>query len=74
MEFVLIWVIFSPLVAVYARRNGRSGVLAFLLAIILSPLLAFLIYALRGESRKAKTRRLVDEERIRAEARKSLSD
>lgn len=73
MEFILIWLIFSPLVGVYAHKRGRSGILAFLVAVILSPLLAFLIYAILGETRKAKENRILEEERLRAEIQRRLS-
>lgn len=72
MEIVIFWAIASVLVAVYASRRGRSGLLAFIFAVLLSPLLAFILYVALGESRKGRETRIIEEERIRAEARKRL--
>lgn len=43
MSIVIVWLFFAILVGVYASRRGRSGVGWFLLATIISPLLAFLL-------------------------------
>lgn len=37
------WIIFATLVGVYASSKGRSGVGFFFLAMLLSPLIAFII-------------------------------
>lgn len=54
MEIFLFWLVLSILVAVYANSKGKSGVLYFLLAVILSPLLGFLIALISGDSTKKK--------------------
>jgi hypothetical protein len=43
MTIFLFWVIFSILVSVYAGKKGRSGGGFFLLSLLLSPLIGFLI-------------------------------
>jgi hypothetical protein len=42
MNFLLVWLVLSVLVAVLADARGRSGVAFFLMALLLSPLVAFL--------------------------------
>jgi len=43
LTFLFFWLAFAILVGVYAARKGRSGAGFFILAILLSPLIAFLI-------------------------------
>ena len=43
MFFVLFWFILAILVGVYASSKGRSGIGFFLIAILLSPLIGFII-------------------------------
>lgn len=43
MEIAIIWLFFAVLVGVFASRRGRSGGGWFILACIISPLLAFLL-------------------------------
>ncbi|MCF8019845.1 MAG: zinc ribbon domain-containing protein [Vallitaleaceae bacterium] len=43
----IFWIILSILVGIYATTKGRSGFGFFLLAILLSPLISFLIALLR---------------------------
>lgn len=45
MEIIALWLIFTILVALYARSKGRSGFIAFIVSLLLSPLIGFLIYA-----------------------------
>lgn len=45
MEIVLIWIVCAILVAVVANNRGRSGLGWFLLALIISPLLALIVVA-----------------------------
>ncbi len=54
MELVLIWFVLSILVGVFANNRGKSGILYFLLSIILSPLLSFLIVLVAGDNSKKK--------------------
>jgi len=72
MIIVIFWLIFAILVGVFASKNGRSGFLALLVAVILSPLIAFIIYALLGKSSEASRQFIEQEERLRAEIRKQL--
>lgn len=43
MEFFLAWIVLAPLVGLFASSRGRSGLGYFLLALLLSPLLAFIV-------------------------------
>lgn len=54
MEIFLLWLVLSILVAVFANNRGKSGVLYFLLAVLLSPLLGFLIALISGDATKIK--------------------
>ena len=42
----IIWLIFAVLVGAYASSKGRSGVGFFLIAVLLSPLIGFIIAAI----------------------------
>lgn len=44
------WLIFAILVAVYANGKGKSGFLYFILSVILSPLIGFLIAVISGDN------------------------
>lgn len=46
---MLVWLVLSVLVSVYAANKGRSAAGFFLLAVLLSPLLAFLVALLVDE-------------------------
>ncbi len=54
MEMFLFWLVLSILVAVYANSKGKSGILYFILAVVLSPLLGFLIALISGDDTKKK--------------------
>jgi hypothetical protein len=43
MSIAIIWLFFAVLVGIYASRQGRSGLGWFLLATVISPLLAILL-------------------------------
>lgn len=43
MEIFLVWVVFAVIVAIAASGRGRSGFGWFLLAVFISPLLAFIL-------------------------------
>jgi hypothetical protein len=45
MEILIVWFILSVAVGTYAEKKGRSGVSWWLLAMVISPLIAF-IFAL----------------------------
>lgn len=45
MEIFLFWFLFSIAIAVWAGNKGRSGLLWFLLAVVISPLLAAIFLA-----------------------------
>ena len=51
MELLFFWVIFAVLVGAFAEKRGRSGVGWFFLALLISPLIAFLVLLLIGENR-----------------------
>ena len=46
MELFFLWVVFCVLVGVWASKKGRSGVGAFLISLVLSPLVVAIIVAL----------------------------
>jgi hypothetical protein len=52
MLIFLSWIIFSILVAVYANNKGRSGAGFFFLALLLSPLIGFIIVAVSSPQRE----------------------
>jgi hypothetical protein len=52
MTIVLGWLILAVLVGVYADSKGHSGLGMFFVAIVLSPLIGFLIEAVRTEDSK----------------------
>jgi len=41
--FILVWLVLAILVGVYAASKGRSGIGFFFIAILLSPLIGFII-------------------------------
>lgn len=72
MKYVLIWIALSAAVGVFASKNGRVGFIAFLWSLLISPVIAFIIYAIMGEDRQAKLDKIYEEERLRMEARRRL--
>ena len=48
MEIVFLWFILAALVGWYAAKRGRTGVGYFLLSLLLSPLIGFLIVLIAG--------------------------
>lgn len=54
MEIFIPWVILSILVAVYANNKGRIGILYFILSVLLSPLIGFLIALIISDKTKRK--------------------
>lgn len=53
MEIFLFWFLFSVLCGMMASKAGRSGFGYFLLAMIISPLLCFLLLAVLGKTSPA---------------------
>jgi hypothetical protein len=53
MEFIIIWGIFAIIVAVAAAGRGRNPVGWFILACVISPLLAIILLALMPSRREA---------------------
>lgn len=51
MEIFLVWIIFSVLVGVYASSKGHHGPRYFLVSILLSPLIGFIIAAVQKPDR-----------------------
>jgi len=70
MEFFFIWIVLAALVGLYASKQGRSGFGGFLVGLVVSPLIGFIVYLVLGESPNKSRDRIMEEERIRAEARK----
>lgn len=50
MGVAIAWIIFSVLIIVFAGSKGRSGCGWFILSLIISPLLAFIILACLGDT------------------------
>jgi len=60
VEFIIFWLIFAILVAVYAGKQGRSGIGYFFLAVLLSPIIAFVILIIAGENREKAEEKKID--------------
>ena len=52
--WIIVWLILSILVGVYANSKGKSGILYFFISITLSPLLGFIIALVSGDATKKK--------------------
>jgi uncharacterized membrane protein YiaA len=50
---VIVWVLLAVLVGAWARQCGRSGVGAFFVALVLSPLVGAIVVALTKPNREA---------------------
>lgn len=48
MVYVILWLLFALLVGMYASSKGHSGFGMFLVSVLLSPLIGFLIEAVRN--------------------------
>lgn len=59
MIFV-VWLIFAILVGAYASSKGRSGIGFFLIAVILSPLIGFIIALVVSPIREHTEARAID--------------
>lgn len=57
MQYFFGWVVLSVLVGVWARKKGRSGVGAFFISLVLSPLVGGIIVALLDPSGEASNPR-----------------
>jgi hypothetical protein len=53
MTFVIFWALFAVAVGIWASNRGRSGFGWFMLAVIISPLLAFIFCAVAKDLSKA---------------------
>ena len=53
MEFVILWLIFAALIGLWSRNKGGSFIAGFLFSILLSPLIAGFIVALRNPNSAA---------------------
>lgn len=73
MEWVAVWLALSFGVGLFAERLGRSGVLAFFVAALLSPVVGLLLYAAAGRSGRARAADIEAEERLRAEVRAKIA-
>ena len=58
MELVLIWVIFSVLVGVFASTTGHSFFVGFTLSLILSPIIMGIFYLIVGAKQWSEQRKL----------------
>lgn len=56
MELIAVWVVLCLIVAVAARDRGRSGPGWFILAVVISPLLAGLLVLVMGPANKVGPR------------------
>ena len=58
---VFFWIIFSILVGIFAyNRKGQSGILLFILSLLLSPLIGFLIaIAMPTNQKRIESRKLL---------------
>lgn len=54
MEFAIFWLIFAIICGIFAAQRGRSGFGYFLLSMIISPLLCFLLIAVLGPKHPAQ--------------------
>jgi hypothetical protein len=68
-----LWVALAWLVAGLAARLGQHDGVAFLLALLLSPVIGAAIALLRGERPAAEAARIEREERLRAAARAKIA-
>ena len=48
IEFLLVWFMLSVVVAVWSVLRGHSGILSFLVAVLLSPIVGFFVEVARG--------------------------
>jgi hypothetical protein len=55
----LTWLIVSILVAVWASRRGRSGLIAFIVSILLSPLIGIVFVLVNGTNERKIENRAV---------------
>lgn len=53
MEWFLVWTVLSALVGAWAASRGHSAVGMFLVSFLLSPLIGFLVEAIRGRDIRA---------------------
>jgi hypothetical protein len=49
VEIFIGWIVFSILVGVFANSRGRSGFGYFILSLVLSPLIMFIVVAILGD-------------------------
>lgn len=60
MIIFLFWVLFAVLVGVFAAHKGRSGIGFFFLAVLLSPLVAFIIALVVKPNRESLEESAID--------------
>jgi hypothetical protein len=51
MTAVIVWIVFSALVGLYADSKNRSGIGYVFLSLLLSPLIGFFVVAIAGEKK-----------------------
>jgi hypothetical protein len=57
MEFIIIWFLLAGLVGYAASKKGRSEIAYFLLSLLLSPLVGFLILLVAGDDEEGTLQR-----------------
>lgn len=57
MEFLALWAVFAILIGVWAGAWGRSGFAWFIIALILSPLIAAIILLIAGKTGRGSASR-----------------
>ena len=71
---LLIWILFSFLIASLASKKGRSGIAFFFLALLTSPILSLIILGVAGDSshliRKRENEQRAKEDRRRASTKR----
>ena len=60
MEIVLVWIVFSVVVAMVASSKGRSGIGYFFVALLISPLIGIVIALIVDPIEKNKTEKQQD--------------
>lgn len=67
---VIIWIVLSILIGMMANNYGRNVVGFVLIAVLLSPLIAFIILLVVGKTEEKKAQEMESQIRMRAEIEK----
>lgn len=74
MAVVVGWVLFSILVGVLADKNGRSGLLAFVVSVCVSPVFGGILYLILGKTDLTRAHQAVADEKLIASIRDEKSN